>query len=113
MSHINKRVEDMTPEERLESLKAWCEEQKYVRPGEGGTLGCGISNLQGVVYDGPVKIVQSQYLAPIAPPSYDTAMRTKSLEEERKEPKGPVKRWLQKRKEKKEGRVERVFSAPG
>lgn len=100
-----KRVEDMTPEERLQSLKDWAEEQKYVRPGEGGTLPFGVGSMQGLVYGGPVRLVQSQYTAPIGPPSYETAMRSKS-ESSSKKP-GPVKKWLDKRKAKKEQKMRR------
>lgn len=34
----------MTPEERLASLTAWAEKQKYVQPGEGGTFAVGEFN---------------------------------------------------------------------
>ena len=87
----------MTPEERLESLKAFAEEQKYVRPGEGGTLAFGIGGLRDMrtqSYSGPVRMLApAQYNAPIAPPSYETATATKKS--------GLVKRWLDERKEKK------------
>lgn len=96
-SEFPKRVHEMSPEERLESLKAWAEEQKYVRPGEGGTLSFGIGGIRDMrsqSYSGPVRYVPPQYEAPIAPPSYETATAPARRA-------GPVKRWLEKRKEKK------------
>lgn len=90
-----KRVDEMTADERLESLKAWAEEQKYIRPGEGGTLSFGtggVRDMRAQSYSGPVRYVPAQYEAPIAPPSYETATApTKQT--------GPVKRWIEKRKE--------------
>lgn len=86
----------MSAEERLESLKAWAEEQKYVRPGEGGTFSFGsggIRDMRTQSYSGPVRHVAPQYEAPIAPPSYETATAPVK--------KGPVKRWFEKRKERK------------
>lgn len=95
-----KRVEHMTPEERLQSLREWAEEQRYVRAGEGGTLPFGIGfrhSTSTQAYTGPVRYVPTQYTAPIAPPSYETAM---ALGSEGKKP-GAIKKWLEKRKEKK------------
>ena len=94
---LPKRVNEMTAEERLESLKAWCEEQKYVRPGEGGTLS-GPRQIRQMSYSGPVKIVHHQYSAPIAPPSYDTAM-AESAKKDKKDKKGGLMKRLLKRKQ--------------
>ena len=92
----------MTPEERLQSLQEWAEGQKYVRPGEGGTLGFGVRNMQAMVYGGPVHYVHHQYDAPIAPPSYETATRQDSAGSGKEgKTANPVKRWLKKRKESK------------
>ena len=99
MSTRAKRVEDMTPEERLESLKQWAEEQKYVRPGEGGTLPCGVRGVQSLAYGGPVHYVEPQYKAPIAPPSYETAVREATKSSKQKS--GPLSKWREKRKERK------------
>ena len=97
-----KLVNDMTPEERLQSLREWAEEQKYVKPGEGGTLSTyGLGKVQQLAYKGPVKFVPHQYTAPIAPPSYETAMAEDAQKEKKK--KGAVKRWLEKRKLKEDG----------
>jgi hypothetical protein len=97
-----KLVSDMTPEERLASLQQWAEEQKYVKPGECGTLSTyGLGNVQQLAYEGPVKFVPHQYAAPIAPPSYETAMAEDARKEKQK--KGPVKRWLEKRKQRGDG----------
>jgi hypothetical protein len=89
----------MTAEERLESLKAWCEEQKYVKPGECGTLGIGPRQFHQMSYAGPVKIVHHQYAAPIAPPSYETAMAADAKKDKKHKKGGLMKRWL-KRKQK-------------
>ena len=91
-----KLVSDMTPEERLASLQQWAEEQKYVKPGEGGTLSMyGLGNVQQLAYGGPVKFVPHQYAAPIAPPSYETVVAEDAQKEKKK---GKVKRLLEKMK---------------
>lgn len=93
-----KLVSEMTPEERRQSLQEWAEEQKYVRPGEGGTLSFGMGGVRDMrtqSYSGPVRLVPPQYDAPIAPPSYDTAMESSVKKA------GPVRRWLEKRGKKK------------
>ena len=101
-----KRVDEMSEEERLQSIKAWAEEQKYVRPGEGGTLGTGVRNFatQGIVYSGPVRYVHHGYEAPIAPPSYETATRQASVDSQEKQKKGgKLKQWLDKPMSKRDG----------
>ena len=67
-----------------------------MKPGEGGTLSTyGLGKVQQLAYKGPVKFVPHQYTAPIAPPSYETAMAEDAQKEKKK---GAVKRWLEKRK---------------
>lgn len=90
-----KRVSEMTPEERLESLTAWAEEQKYVRNGEGGTLPFGIGSLRVIGHGGGMHINQSQYSAPVGPPTYQSAVREPVDEK----PAGPVRGWLRRRRE--------------
>lgn len=103
MSGPQKRVEEMTPEERLASLKEFVEEQKYVRPGESGTLGGNAFGLNPLSpkrkYSGPVDFPDEGFPVTIAPPSYDIAMKGPP----QKQP-GLVRRWLDKRKEKKEAK---------
>lgn len=115
---IYKHVHEMSPEERLASLKEWAEEKKYVRPGEGGTFSMrGLGGIRSMANGGPMLYGRSQsqaadkyggqYDAPVGPPSY----RVATNEEERGEKKkGAVKRWFAKRKEKKE--ANRRGSAP-
>jgi len=54
MSPSAKRIQDMTPAERLASLQSFAEEQKYVRPGEDGTLPRGPGAMQALVFGGPL-----------------------------------------------------------
>ncbi|CAK1359115.1 hypothetical protein CB0940_05375 [Cercospora beticola] len=106
---------EMSDEERLESLKAWAEEKKYVTPGEEGTLSTGIGGVTSLALGGPLRTVQSarhaedkyhgQYDAPIGPPSYKVA----TTEEQERKP-NVLKRWLQKRRLKKAAK--RSESAP-
>lgn len=107
---ICKRVEHMTPEERLQSLQEWAEEQKYVRLGEGGTMPFGhgsLRNMTGSIpqpeaYTGPVRYVppsSRHYSTAIAPPSYETATATASGSDGKK---SGIKKWFGKRKEKKD-----------
>jgi len=107
-----KPLDLMTPSERLAALEAWAEEQKYSNPGEAGTLG----NIRGPTrtqaYAGPVRYVPSQYQAPIAPPSYESAIRTvesgtgsSSAEIGQDGGEGAMKKWLRRRKAKKEAIV--------
>lgn len=63
-----KRVEDMTPEERLQSLREFAEEKKYVRLGEDGTLPSGQRGMLALAFGG--RMAQDEYKAPLAPPSY-------------------------------------------
>ena len=96
---LPKRVSEVTDEEHLQSLKEWCEEQKYVKPGEGGTLGNGPRQFHQMAYSGPVKVVHHQYSAPIAPPSYETVM-AESTKRDRKDKKGGLMKRLLKMKQK-------------
>lgn len=113
-----KYVHEMTPEERLESLKEWAEEKKYVRPGEGGTFALsGAGGLRSMANGGPMPHARSQsqaadqyggqYDAPVGPPSYRVATNEEQGEVKRK---SVVKRWFEKRKEKKDAK--RRESAP-
>lgn len=82
---ISKRVSEMTAEERLTSLRQWAEEQKYVTPGDCGTLnthGRLYNNAQSA-YEGPVKLMHHQYSAPIAPPSYETVIAETAKKEKK------------------------------
>lgn len=85
-SQINrKRVSEMTSEERLASLQQWAEEQKYVRPGEGGTLPTGPRSISALAFGGPMSSYseQPQYTAPIGPPSYELATRKEPEKQKR------------------------------
>ncbi|KAF2214379.1 hypothetical protein CERZMDRAFT_83084 [Cercospora zeae-maydis SCOH1-5] len=100
-----KYVHEMTDEERLDSLKAWAEEKKFVTPGEQGTLSAGVGGITSLALGGPLRTVSSagqaedkyhgQYEAPIGPPSYQVAT---TQEKERKP--NVLKRWLEKRRSK-------------
>ena len=101
----HKPLEDMTPEERLQSLEEWAEEQKYVRSGEGGTVDFGALRTflpSSSSYAGPVRHVEPQYSAPIGPPSYETVLSDDKAGSDKKP--GLLKKWLEKRKEKKAGK---------
>lgn len=69
-----KRIEEMTPEERLQSLQEFAEEKKYVRPGEDGTLPSGQAGIAALAFGGPMRQQQSVYTTPLAPPSYSSAI---------------------------------------
>lgn len=104
-----KRVKDMTPDERLASLREWAEEQKYFRPGQGGTFGYG-GFANPTVYSGPVRYTEPSYQGWIAPPSYDSAQASADASESRAaDDDGKLKKWLKKRKEQK---LSRCQSAP-
>lgn len=113
-----KYVHEMSPEERLASLKEWAEEKKYVQPGEGGTFSThGLGGLKSMANGGPMPYVRSQsqavdqyggqYDAPVGPPSYRVATHEEQGEAKKK---SVVKRWLERRKEKKD--LKRRESAP-
>lgn len=115
-----KYVHEMTPEERLQSLKEWAEEKKFVKPGEGGTFSVhGIGGMKSMANGGPMLYARSQsqaadqyggqYDAPVGPPSYRVATNEEQEQEQGKR-KSVVKRWFDKRKEKKESK--RRGSAP-
>jgi hypothetical protein len=102
MSSPAKRVDQMTAEERLQSLKDWAEEQKYTRPGEDGTLPAGPRGMLAMANGGPISYSRNengQYRPPVGPPSYE-----KSMQSDPEKKQGPVKRWLEKRKERKNSR---------
>jgi len=107
-----KTLDLMTPSERLASLEAWAEEQKYIHPGEAGTLGSLRNITRPQAYSGPVRYVLSQYEAPIAPPSYETAVRTvesgvgsSSVKRGQAGEEGGMRNWFRRRKAKKETTV--------
>lgn len=113
-----KYVHEMSPEERLQSLKEWAEEKKYVKPGEGGTFSVhGIGGMKSMANGGSMPYARSQsqaadqyggqYDAPVGPPSYRVATNE---EQDGGKRKSVVKRWFEKRKEKKE--LKRRESAP-
>ena len=95
----HKSVDEMTDEERLESMRAFAEEKKYVTPGSGGTI-------QYTGIGGPISSIEpegdttdkyhGQYEAPLGPPGYNIATR-----EEPAKKQNPVKKWLDDRKAKK------------
>lgn len=97
-----KRLEDMTPEERLQSLEDYAEEKKYVQPGQDGTLPWGIGAMNAMVSGGPLTLRtggQPQYDAPLAPPSYESATGEAS-KDHGSEKHGPFKKWRERREEK-------------
>ncbi|KAK0289067.1 hypothetical protein LTR35_000442 [Friedmanniomyces endolithicus] len=101
MSAPAKRVEEMTPEERIRSLKEFGEAKKYVRPGEDGTLPQGPGAMQALVFGGPMRD-GPEYSTPLPPPSYETATG-EGMRASGSKSGGPVRRWLEKRREKREG----------
>ncbi|CAK4002249.1 Hypothetical predicted protein [Lecanosticta acicola] len=107
----HKSVPQMNEEERLAALKDWAEEKKYVRPGEGGTMtiygagGPSFAIASSVPQpSNPDDKWAGQYDAPVGPPSYTAA----PVEEPKKS--SALRKWLEKRKEKKE--MKRRESAP-
>ncbi|KAK0936756.1 hypothetical protein LTR29_011709 [Friedmanniomyces endolithicus] len=100
MSAPAKRIEDMTPEERIRSLQEFGEEKKYVRPGEDGTLPQGPGAIQALVFGGPMRGAP-EYSTPLPPPSYETVTGEGKRASDTKS-EGPVRRWLEKRREKRE-----------
>lgn len=100
---MSKRIEDMTPEERLQSMKEFAEEKKYVRPGEDGTIPRGPGAMQALVFGGPfVSNGNPEYHGTLPPPSYDTIVGGDKPDPAKEKKDGPVKRWLEKRHAKKE-----------
>ncbi|KAK4611697.1 hypothetical protein CLAFUW4_12762 [Fulvia fulva] len=113
----SKYVSEMNSVERLQSLQEWAEGKKYIYPGDGATIAinanCGIGSL---AFGRPLASVQregdaaadkyaGQYDAPIGPPAYRTV-----TEEPLPQKKNAVKRWLDKRQDKKDAK--RRASAP-
>jgi hypothetical protein len=110
MEQPPKYVTPLTSEERLAFLERWAEEQKYVRPGEGGTLPGGGRGMAALAFGGPMRSYgkEPQYTAPIGPPSYDLAMRQNadgSSQKTKKEgKKGAWRGLFKKRENDKEGK---------
>jgi hypothetical protein len=109
----HKYVHEMTSTERLESLKEWAESKKWVLPGEGGTLPCGIiGGTKAMVYAGSASHSQSrdrfggQYECPVGPPSYAAA----TGEELREKKTGALGKWMEKMRAKRN--AERSGSVP-
>ncbi|TKA78382.1 hypothetical protein B0A55_04722 [Friedmanniomyces simplex] len=100
MSGPTKRVEDMTPEERLRSLQEYAEGKKYVRPGEDGTLPRGPGAMQALVFGGPMRRAP-EYNTPLPPPSYGTVAGQQLPQGSSSKRSGIVRKWLEKRREKK------------
>ncbi|KXS97036.1 hypothetical protein AC578_2855 [Pseudocercospora eumusae] len=110
----HKYVREMSPEERLASLKEWAEEKKMVTPGEGGTLATGIGGINALAFGGPMPVTrtqtqgqgrgqdrwQGQYDAPVGPPSYQSAIHPQQPGKKQ----NPLKRWVEKRKAKKDAK---------
>jgi len=94
-----KRIEDMTPEERLQSLQEFAEEKRYVRPGEDGTISRGPLAMQSLVFGGPIPLGPA-YSTPLPPPSYETVTGQAPAAPATK--KGLVGKWMAKRHEKRE-----------
>lgn len=101
--YLDKAVDRMTSAERLRSLQAWAEEQKYVRPGEGGTLNTGVGGLRSLAFGGPM-LQSSAYDKPLAPPDYTTLVGEAPKPKEKG--KGRVGEWLKRRRERKHERTD-------
>jgi hypothetical protein len=87
-----KSVNEMTPEECLRSLQEFAEEQRYVQPGEQGTLPSNrIAGMTALAFGGPLP--GSGYEGHLAPPSYATATEVRNVDKQSKTP-GPLKNWL-------------------
>ena len=110
---LSKPLHLMTDDERLAALKEWAEEKKYIYPGEAGTFAASAhGHVATLVRGGPMLTVVNddnrrrhnadrwagQYDAPVGPPSYHGLVR----EEQVTRSTNPVKRWLLKRRRKKE-----------
>ena len=102
MSTPAKRIEDMTPEERLASLKSFAEEKKYVRPGEDGTLPRGPGAMQALVFGGPLTTRTTtgrEYDHALPPPAYETVVGGEKPAPVQEKKAGLVRRWVEKRRE--------------
>nr|POF15301.1 hypothetical protein CFP56_42190 [Quercus suber] len=91
----------LTDAERLQALKEWAEEKKHVYPGEDGTLAVGMGRISLV----PVQSTgtsRAQYSGQLPPPSYATVTGESAGSKEKE--RGPLKRWLEKRQDKKDKR---------
>lgn len=98
----------LTEEERAQAFRQWAEEKLHVRPGEDGTLPAGPGGVVSLAIGG-MSTVKSSHDRQLPPPSYHTVTnaRTEGSESRGKgkgTEAGAVKRWLIKRKEKKEER---------
>lgn len=91
----------LTEEEHLQALQKWAEEKKHVRPGDDGTLPAGPGGLTSLALGG-LKTTHSEYKGQLPPPSYETATQRDTSSQDG-DP-SPVRRWLDKRREKKEER---------
>nr|POF02249.1 hypothetical protein CFP56_65514 [Quercus suber] len=92
----------LTDEERRQAFKEWAEEKKHVYPGEDGTLPAGIGGVAFV----PAQSRRTSSAQPnvqLPPPSYATVVGESSGSNKQKEA-GPVRRWLDKRQERKDER---------
>ena len=108
----SKYLHEMNSEERLQSLKDWAEEKKYIYPGESGSLA--LRNGRAMGFGVPVQTVVSntqsrdrwggQYEAPVGPPSYTFSMNDREQENAKAKGKRGVSRWLEKRKLKKDAK---------
>jgi len=111
-----KHLHDMTDEERLEALKEWAEEKKFIYPGESGSLA--FNNVSSLAFGGPLRTVVSQsqaqdryggqYEAPVGPPSYHFSISDLSAAEDKS---NRFQRWLRKRKVQRDAK--RHGSLPG
>lgn len=107
----SKYVHEMNSEERLRSLQEWAEGKKYVQPGDGGTIAInGRGGIGSLAFGGPLASVQNsgnasgdkyagQYDSPVGPPAYRTV-----TEEPQPQKKNGLKRWLDKRRDKKDAK---------
>ncbi|EMD00227.1 hypothetical protein BAUCODRAFT_369939 [Baudoinia panamericana UAMH 10762] len=92
-------LEEMTPEERLRSLQEYAEGKKYVTPGEDGTMNVGMNGMRALAFGGAM-YQSNTYDTPLPPPSYGEPSQVSSS----KKP-GPVKKWLNKQREKKQAKA--------
>ena len=110
-AYRHKSVPEMNEEERLAALKEWAEEKKYVQPGEGGTMtiwGAGGPSFaiarSSQQPSSPNDKFAGQYDAPVGPPGYTEQPEEIGVK------RNVLRKWLDKRKEKKE--LKRRESAP-
>jgi hypothetical protein len=103
----HKSVAEMTPEERLSSLQAFAEEQKYIQPGGGEILPYNSTSNEGgfnsVIFGNPLqgptsfKMASDGYRGSLPPPEYG---KTQPQQDDTTKPKhGILKRLLGKSKD--------------